>query len=165
MLFIRFGEPFRFYSRCVKDIIPIIIDFLQKKSDIKGVQEIEELEKDLLQLAEETDVRLLPAYEPVPREKLIRSIEKINTALAPLNDNDKAEFISNEGTVEFNLSLYIAPETIEDLITADIIESSVQMIIKVKKPDFLGTSQWEFRHDTCHHAGCRFDRRHSRRAL
>lgn len=125
----------------------LIIDFLEKKSDINGVQEIEELENDLLQLAGETDVKLLPAYEPVPREKLIRSIDKINTALAPLNDADRAKFVSNEGTVEFNLSLYIAPETIEELITADIIESSSQMIMKVKKPDFLGISQWEFRHD------------------
>lgn len=126
----------------------LIINFLDKKTDIKGVQEIESLEKDLHTLAEATDVKMLPAYEPIPREKLVRSIDKINAALTPLNDNDKAILVTNEGEkVEFNLSLHIAPETIEDLITAEAIQSVSEMILKVKKPDFLGTSQWEFRHD------------------
>ncbi len=52
-----------------------------------------------------------------------------------------------EEKTDFNLSLHIAPETIEDLITSESIQSLSEMILKVKKPDFLGTSQWEFRHD------------------
>lgn len=126
----------------------LIINFLDKKTDIKGVQEIETLEKDIHKLAEATDIKMLPAYEPIPREKLVRSIEKINTALTPLNDNDKASFETTEGEkTEFNLALHIAPETLEELITAETIQSVSEMILKVKKPDFLGTSQWEFRHD------------------
>lgn len=126
----------------------LMVRFLDKKTDIKDVQEIEGLEKDINQLAEATDIKQFPAYEPISREKLVRSIDKINAALTPLNDNDKAKIVTNEGEkADFNLSLHIAPETIDDLITAEMIQSLSEMILKVKKPDFLGTSQWEFRHD------------------
>lgn len=123
-----------------------IIRFLDKKTDITNVNELGELESELNQIAEQTDIKMLPAYEPVPREKLVRSIEKINNALAPLNETDTATFASQIGDVDFNLTLYIAPETIEQLITAEELESVATMIMKVKKPDFLGSSQWEFRH-------------------
>jgi hypothetical protein len=47
----------------------LIVSFLDKKTDIKGEQEIASLERDILRLAEETDVRQFPAYEPVSRKK------------------------------------------------------------------------------------------------
>jgi len=125
----------------------LIVNFLDKKTDIKGTQEIEGLERELNKLAEETDVKRFPAYEPVSREALVRDIAKINEALSPLNDDDKATLVTGEEKTDFNLSLHIAPETIEDLITSESIQSLSEMILKVKKPDFLGTSQWEFRHD------------------
>lgn len=124
-----------------------IIRFLDKKTDITNQQEISDLQNDLAHIAEETNIKLLPTYEPIPRDKLVYSINKINNALAPLNDDDSAKFLSNTGDADFNLSLYIAPETIDALITAETIESTMTMIMKVKKPDFLGASQWDFRFD------------------
>ncbi|MGI9105866.1 MAG: hypothetical protein ACR2G4_06420 [Pyrinomonadaceae bacterium] len=125
----------------------LIINFLDKKTDIKGTQEIEALERDINKLAEATDVKRIPAYQPISREALVRDIAKINEALAPLNDDDKAILVAGEEKADFNLTLHIAPETIEDLITSETIPSVAEMILKVKKPDFLGTSQWELRHD------------------
>ena len=37
-------------------------------------------------------------------------------------------------------------EQIEDLLTAETIFSTSEMILKIKKPDYLGDSKWEFRH-------------------
>jgi hypothetical protein len=125
----------------------LMVNFLDKKTDIKGTQEIQQLEGALNRLAEETDVKRFPAYEPIKREALVRDIAKINEALAPLNDDDKAIFVTGDEKADFNLTLHIAPETIEELITAESIQSVAEMILKVKKPDFLGTSQWEFKHD------------------
>lgn len=125
----------------------LIIDFLKGKSNIQGVQEIEQLEKDLFTLAETTDVRALPFYAPVSRTELLADINKINSALEPLNETDKASFVVRPGEeVEFNLTLHIAPETIEELITANRREFVATLILKIKKPDFLGASQWDFRH-------------------
>lgn len=125
-----------------------IIRFLDKKTDITNADALGELQDSLAEIAEDTNALLLPAYEPIPRDKLVHSINKINDALAPLNDDDAAKFVSNVGDADFNLTLYIAPETIDALITAETIESKMTMILKVKKPDFLGSSQWDFRYDS-----------------
>lgn len=125
-----------------------IVRFLDKKVDLTDALELEKLVSEIYELAESTDVNRIPAYEPLPREKLLSSIDKINNALAPLNDTDKAIFSKSDGEeTSFNLSLYIAPEAISDLITSEVLETTSKMILKVKKPDFPGNSQWEFKHD------------------
>jgi hypothetical protein len=126
----------------------LIIRFLDKKVDLTDALELEKLVNEIYELSESTKINDIPAYESIPRDKLLSSIEKINTALAPLNDTDKATFSKSDGeTASFNLSLYIAPEAISDLITSERLETTSKMILKVKKPDFLGNSQWEFKHD------------------
>jgi len=67
--------------------------------------------------------------------------------LEPLRDGDKASFITDVQKSGFNLSLSIAPETIAELVTSEALKSTNVMILKVKKPDFLGDSQWEFKFD------------------
>lgn len=90
-----------------------IIRFLDKKTDLTDALELEKLVNEIYELAESTNVNRIPAYEQIPREKLLNGIEKINTALAPLNDTDKATFSTSNGEeASFNLSLYIAPEAI-----------------------------------------------------
>jgi hypothetical protein len=124
----------------------LIVDFLHEKSNIRGLQEVQQLEGDLFRLAEETNVRALPFYSPVSRKQLLGNIEKINSALGPLNETDKAILsIPDREDVNFNLSLNISPETIEELLTARILPTRGPMILLIKKPDFLGQSQWEFK--------------------
>ncbi len=36
--------------------------------------------------------------------------------------------------------------SIEDLLTAETLSSVSEMFLKIKKPDYLGDSKWEFRH-------------------
>jgi hypothetical protein len=125
-----------------------IIRFLDKKVDLSDEIELEKLVNEIYELSASTQINHIPAYEPIPRDKLLNNIDKINTALSPLNDTDKATFSKSDGeSASFNLSLYIAPESISDLITSEVLETTSKMILKVKKPDFLGNSQWEFKHD------------------
>lgn len=125
------------------------IDFLNKKTVITSAADIEPLERELFSLGEEAYVsRLLPTYHPVSRQRLLNDINKINNALAPLTETDRVSFVTNDGEeTPFNLSLSIAPETIDELLTREAITSRLVMILKVKRPDFLGDSKWEFRYD------------------
>jgi hypothetical protein len=126
-----------------------VVDFLNKKTEIKSGTDIEPLEKELLSLAERTDIKqLLPIYQPVSRQKLLNDVNKISSALEPLTDSDKVSFIDADGRkTGFNLTLSIAPETIDELLTREAITYRADMILKVKRPDFLGDSKWEFRYD------------------
>ncbi|MGI9068563.1 MAG: hypothetical protein ACR2HX_19445 [Pyrinomonadaceae bacterium] len=127
-----------------------VVHFLANKTEISSGKDIEPLEDQIFQLGEEAYIsQLLPHHQPVSRQRLLNDINKINSALSPLTDKDKATFIDQDGHSEdFNLTLSVAPETIDDILTREVITHPLlPMILKIKKPDFLGDSQWEFRFD------------------
>jgi hypothetical protein len=124
------------------------IDFLRGTTEIKSAADIEPLERELFRLGEDAYVsRLIPTYQPVSRQRLLNDVNRINTALQPLTSEDKVSYIDDEGRkTEFNLTLAIAPETISDLLTREAITTPSVMILKIKRPDFLGDSKWDFRY-------------------
>ncbi|OQC55505.1 MAG: hypothetical protein BWX55_00051 [Deltaproteobacteria bacterium ADurb.Bin022] len=125
----------------------IIIKFLDGKTEITNRSEIEDLNKNLLTLAQETNIRQIPAYSPLPTERLLINLQRITTATDGLKGSDSVKYLTSEDSIPFNLSFKIIPETIEDLMTKETIKSPMEMILKVKKPDYLGDSKWEFKHE------------------
>lgn len=126
----------------------IVLNRIEDRVDITDAKIIEEIQNDLVEEARLTDIKLLPHYEPLPIPKLIKSIEQINNSLRHLNEEDKAYFESrNEEKATFNLSLNFSADTIEELLTKESLSNETKMILKVKKPDYLGSSMWEFKHN------------------
>lgn len=125
----------------------IILDFISGKTEITSREQVEQLESDLHNLAESTNVKQIPSYGPIHSQKLLSDMEKITSSLSHLNEKDKAKYITSEKVVEMNAKFKIVPEKIEELLTEEEIKSTASMILKVKKPDYLGESQWEFRHE------------------
>jgi len=123
-----------------------ILKWTEEKDTIENIEEIKKLEGELLILAEETDVKFLPAYAPIKTERLLSHINSINSSLEPLIEEDKVSFISSEGTTEINGNLEISNEIIVELLTSEIIETNGVRILKIKKPDFLGQSKWILRY-------------------
>ncbi len=124
-----------------------VIKFLENKTQISDRIEIIELERDLLTLAQETDIKHIPTYSPIPRPKLIENLVTLSSAAHHLKEGDKLFYTTAEDKVSFNLSFYIIPDAIEDLLTKEIITSTAEMILKVKKPDYLGESKWELKYE------------------
>ncbi len=126
----------------------IVLNRIDGRVDITDAKVIEEIQYELVEEARKTDVKLLPHYEPLPLPKLIRSIEDINNSLLHLSKKDKAYYESRSGErANFNLSLNFSTDTIEELLTKESLTNRAMMILKVKKPDYLGASMWEFRHN------------------
>ncbi|MCK9438041.1 MAG: hypothetical protein M0Q12_12655 [Synergistaceae bacterium] len=126
----------------------ILINKLENRVDISDAKTIEDIQNELSEEAKRTDLKLMPYYEPLPIPKLIRNIENMNNALSYLNDNDKAYFeTKDQDRASFNLTLNFSPETIEDLLTKEAISNESITILKIKKPDYLGSSMWDFMHN------------------
>jgi len=125
----------------------ILINWLDGKTQITGPEEIIDIQAEIFDAARETGVSKLDSYAPIRPRSIIKSISKIQTAMSNLQNPDSAEFISSYGTAKFNLDLNISPENLEQLITREKVESESTMILKVKKPDYLGDSMWEFYYD------------------
>jgi hypothetical protein len=88
-------------------------------------------------------------YVPVPTSEIARSVELIADAVKPLSGNDSMKYLSSSALpVEFNRSFDVVPESLTNLLVNESLVNDAQMILMVKKPDFLGDSKWEFRYGT-----------------
>lgn len=106
-----------------------------------------QLGREIQELARETDVRHLPDYSPPSPRALLDAVRDFQHVKEHFVKGDRATFISEEGSVEMNLSVRWDMETIEQMAIKEVISSPVsQMVLFVKKPDYLGESKWELRH-------------------
>lgn len=121
---------------------------LEGAASVTDPELLDSIQTELLKEAENTNVRGLPGYAPMSRTRIAAHIAEITTSLEYLSDEDSASFQSpSEGTVPFNRALRVVPEEMTKLLAARTVINTNEMILKVKKPDYLGSSMWEFRHE------------------
>lgn len=123
-----------------------LVRFLEKRQTISDAGEIYDLQQIIHQAALGTNIPL--ALEPpMPVSNLAASILALSDATSPLDADDKAYFVSSEGTDTINTRFHVTAERIEEILTQETITNNDTMILKVKKPDFLGDSMWDFRYE------------------
>jgi hypothetical protein len=126
----------------------LTVDWLNGKTEISGTADLDELQALILEAAEATGVQRIPAYQPPSKTLLVRSLIDIGVSLSQLQSDDKAAFETQNGDrVEFNVSIKIVPESLNELLVEESLSHVEEIILKVKKPDFLGESKWEFVHE------------------
>ena len=105
-----------------------------------------DLRKNLQILASETDVRRLPDYPPPDPSALVDAAQRIQTAKDILLPSDKAFLEPGDQRLEIDISVRLDPDQLADMATKETITMPpAQMILAVKKPDYLGASKWDFR--------------------
>lgn len=123
---------------------------LQFIDDEAAPMNLPALREQIRQIAADTDVRHLPDYSPPSPRSLIGAVRDFQGVKDRLVDGDKARFLPDMVDLpawEFNLSFRMPVENIEDLAVARTITvPSSEMILPVKKPDYLGDSKWQLRH-------------------
>lgn len=124
----------------------IVVKKLEGKTIITDAKVIEDIQFEIVEEAKKTDIKLLPNYTPLALPKLLENIDKINKSLEYLSSDDKAMMKSEFGNATFNLELSITPDELEDLVTREKVSNVSVMILKVKKPDYLGNTMWDFKH-------------------
>jgi hypothetical protein len=123
-----------------------LINKLDDTTEISDRRQITDIERGLFEMAEGTNVRRIPSYVPIPTPALLEAVRLINDGLAPLDKTrDRARLLTPEGDANFNLQLNFVPEKVAELLIKDSIVNRSILILKLRKPDFLGESRWEFR--------------------
>lgn len=126
----------------------LMIDFLDGNTEVITRKDIDQLQGRILSAAQSTGVRRIPIYAPPAKGLIVRTLEEFSKSIGDLQEGDTASFETSEGErVDFGLSLRIAPKDLEELIVEQSLSNDEDMILKIKKPDFLGDSQWEFVHE------------------
>lgn len=100
------------------------------------------LEGELVEIAEDLEINQIPAYRAPDRVKLLTNISSIQKATSYLSENDSAYFVCEEGKSKVSDGIEITDKIVEEVLTSEILEDRSTAILKVKKPDYLGTSKW-----------------------
>jgi hypothetical protein len=125
----------------------IMVQWTERRDTVDSEAAVQELRQEILDAAAQTDVLRIPTYAPISSTEVARSIVMISSAIEPLGERDSIAYLSVETPVQFNKSLQIVPDALTDLLVKESITSETPMILMIKRPDFLGDSRWEFRHE------------------
>ena len=120
------------------------IKFLKDNNKIKSLKQVDSLRSELLEIAKDTNVRQIPYYQPITQIEIIEDIKMISDSTALLDDKDNVYYKTDYGDIDFNKNFTITAENIEELIIRESISNNEILILKVKKPDYLGESKWQF---------------------
>ena len=111
------------------------------------------LARQLSTIASETDVKHLPDYAPPSVKDLADATKDIQSAKAYLLPGDRITYLPSpkSGTglapLDFDLSVSWAPEELLSVTTKETTKfENMPMNLIVRRPDYLGTAMWEFRH-------------------
>jgi hypothetical protein len=122
-----------------------IVRWLGEKESIDDRSQLEDLQQELRQLAEETSVRWIPVYEVIPIRVLLLDIVALRDAVAPLTEGDSAAFGVGTEEIAINRQFTVSDEQIEDLLVDRVVSDRRERVMQVKRPDYLGKSMWDLR--------------------
>ena len=125
-----------------------VLDWCADRNEIGSREEVAALESDVYELAIMTDVKMIPAYSPVPAVTLLSDIRKVGNALDNLQIGDSASLSSTQGKSPFNRELVVSTDAVNKVITRETLVSEAERIVKIKKPDYLGSSKWMVKYGT-----------------
>jgi hypothetical protein len=123
-----------------------ILECLKDKDSLDETK-VKQLQEELQQLAEETRVRKIPSYGVVRRRVLAEFWIETSESTAVLGERDVARYISAAGKIVLPRGYVLPDEIKEEILTKEISTSETVLLLKVKKPDYLGESRWLFHHD------------------
>ena len=123
---------------------------LKKCNDVNEIQDVEiveDIETGLSEIAKESGINQLGCYTKPPREDLLNGLNKLGEAFNEFGEKNKIIFIGDDNEkVVLNTKFRLPLATLEEFCAGDVIENPSEIILKVRKPDFIGDTQWEFLH-------------------
>lgn len=122
-----------------------LIEKLDQKPKIESKEQLVLVQRELHKLALKTDAAFVPHYEPITLDRLLKDIQTFRMGMAYLGEKDAA-FVIVEGTKEqISKDIEINPDLRDEIMVKESIANTSDAILKVKKPDYIGRSMWQFR--------------------
>jgi len=127
----------------------VFIDLLNEQKSSADDTAFHRASKQITALASETDVKHLPDYKSPSLANMARSVLKLSDAKSVLGPNDTVAIksVNVEAPLALDMSVSVTQQKLDQVLTQETITSPpTPMILRIKRPDYLGTSKWEFRH-------------------
>ncbi len=124
----------------------VLLNWIETRDRIENRKELEALNREIHQLAEQTQILHLPVYRSIPLPIIAKDISLVSSSVSCLGPNDHADYQAAGKTSTFNNHFVFDAEFTEEILTEEVISNKSEVLIQVKKPDYLGESMWEFKH-------------------
>jgi hypothetical protein len=122
------------------------LSWCEKHQSQQTAEDVVVLQGELVEIAKDAQLAQIPAYQAPNAARLLSSVERIARSLERLTEKDTVDFKSAEGVQRITGSFHLDPNLVESMVVHETIESRSKMLLKVKRPDFLGEAKWEFKH-------------------
>lgn len=119
---------------------------LERKERGDLAAELADARREVQIEAEKSGVARL-GYTPPSEAVIADRIRDVIRANAMLGAGDRMRYVAADQTTVLDRDLVLEEAALQDALTHETVQSSPsRMILKVKRPDFLGRAQWEFRY-------------------
>lgn len=140
-------EPQENLKDYLEDSRKAAIDFVSQNKS--SVEDLEKLSIEIAEIAEKKKVSESFNYAEPNLIDLAKSINEIKNSTNDLHQNEGFILTNsdeNPSAIMRNGSEKIDIESVEKFLTKEELVNNYETFYKIKKPDFLGDSQWDFKH-------------------
>lgn len=125
----------------------IAVEWLDRKIGEDESAGIEDLTERLQRLAAETDVRHVPDYPLLNPSRIAQPLDEFQRAKAKLKPGERLTITLDRQDYQVDIgSTWLPSEHMSEVKGDRLLSNTSDMLLVIKKPDFLGKSQWSFRH-------------------
>ena len=121
--------------------------WLDDKTTIDSRADLTQLQEIIVAEAPELPSSGLALPAAIPPARLLEDVQALSTALEQLAPGDAVTYTANGASTPVSTGIHISSERIEELLTQATQRSETEMVLLVKKPDYLGRSRWEFKQE------------------
>lgn len=143
---LREGEWKKIVGKALARARLLALEFLNDDKADAGTA-VDLLRRELQQIAEDTNIKHLPAYPPIHEAKLIGSLDAIQEAKRSLGPGDKLKIETDDKVFEVDLSQTWEPsEVLPEPPDLQQTTSMGTIILTIRKAALLGDAMWQFGH-------------------
>lgn len=144
---LRDGDWKKVLGRAIDDARDFLLDKLEQKPKIESTVQLEEMQAGLQRIAAKAKgPELVSAPAPIPLPKILGNIKMLESSTRSLSDGDDVMYQSAYRKRKITKSITISEKVEEELLSRVQIQKPTKAILPVKKPDYIGDSQWDLLH-------------------
>lgn len=137
-------DPKKFIGKFLVTGKYLLLSALGKKKALPSKNELSHTANQIHASAQKTGVLRMPAYSRISEVEIAQNMKMLAEALSKLKENETASFLSSDGNVQIAPGIAITDRQITELLASRSIGNESEIILKVRKPDFLGETGWVF---------------------
>lgn len=124
-----------------------LLKWCEENKQVNSTQLVKTMADEINDLAKQTHLHHIPSYRPYTPQSLVRNVQSLAEAGRVLQVSDTVLYRACGESIAINRTITFLPDVLEELLEPESDNKRVKAVVVIKKPDYLGDSQWELRYE------------------